>query len=109
MSSRERRLGLFVMVGVLVALVLAGIVSSFASSEPDGLERVAIDEGFADTAEGHVFADGPLADYSARGVDNNKLSTGVAGVVGVGVTFVIAAGSVALIRRARRRAPAPVS
>jgi hypothetical protein len=109
MSSPRRRVGLFVVAGVVVTLLLAGVISSFASSEPDGLERVAIDEGFADTADEHAFAKGPMADYSTRGVGDERLSTGVAGVVGVGVTFVIAAGCVALIRRARRRAPAPVS
>jgi hypothetical protein len=109
MSSPKQRLGIFVVCGVLVALLLAGIVSSFASSEPDGLERVAIDEGFADTAEDHAFADGPMADYTVRGVDHERLSTGVAGIIGVAITFAITAGAVVVIRRTRRNAPAPAS
>jgi hypothetical protein len=109
MGTREKRIGAFVLVGVLVALLLAGVVSSFASAEPDGLERVAIDEGFADTAQDHTLADGPMADYSAAGVENERLSTGVAGVIGVAITFVLAAGAVVVIRRSRRGAHAPAS
>ena len=39
--------------GLLVALLLAGFVSFYASSDPDGLNRVAQDKGFADTEEDH--------------------------------------------------------
>ena len=51
-------------VGLAVAFALAFFVSPYASSEPDGLERVAIDNGFADQAQEHALADGPLADYA---------------------------------------------
>ena len=44
---------------------------------PDGLERVAQDEGFASEAEEHAASDGPLADYELKGGGG----TGVAGVV----------------------------
>ena len=109
MGSSRQRVTIFVVCGVLVALLLAGIVSSFASSEPDGLERVAIDEGFADTADDHAFVDGPMADYTVRGVDDERLSTGVAGVIGVAVTFAVAAGAALVVRRSRRGAPTRVS
>ena len=38
-------------------------------------------------------ADSPLADYGVSGVDDGRLSGGLAGVIGVAVTLVIAAGS----------------
>ena len=41
---------------LLVALVLAGVVSRFASSDPDGLTKVSEDNGFADTGEGRTTA-----------------------------------------------------
>jgi hypothetical protein len=85
--------------GLAVTLLLALVVSGFASGEPDGLERVAEDEGFADTAEDHALADGPLADYAVRGVDNERLSTGLSGVTGVAVTFALGAGLFTLFRR----------
>ena len=38
------------LVGILVCLVLAGVVSYYASSHPDGLEFVAGEKGFAGSA-----------------------------------------------------------
>lgn len=99
----RRGVGAFVVAGLLVALLAAGVVSSIASSSPDGLERVAIDQQFADTARDHRFANGPLADYSTRGVDDERLSTAVAGVVGVVVTFAVGGGVVLALRRLRPR------
>ena len=42
-----------VVVGVLVALLLAGVASYYASSDPDGLNRVAEDQGIAQTEREH--------------------------------------------------------
>jgi cobalt/nickel transport system permease protein/cobalt/nickel transport protein len=86
--------------GVLVALVLAGVVSHYASSSPDGLERVAADRGFADTAREHGSATSPLADYGTRGVDDARISGGLAGVAGT-VLVLVLAGGVALVLRRR--------
>lgn len=91
----------FLLAGLLVALVLAGLVSGFASSSPDGLEKVAQDKGFAETAEDSALADSPLADYGVSGVENERLSTGLAGVIGVGITFAFGLGLFALVRRGR--------
>jgi hypothetical protein len=102
----SRRLGGFVVAGLLVALALAFFVSPEASSSPDGLERVAIDEGFVDEAEDHDLADGPLAEYGVEGVEDERLGTGLAGIAGVAVTFVVVGGLVLLVRlAARRRSP----
>lgn len=93
-----------VLAGVLlVSLLLAGVVSFYAASTPDGLTKVAEDEGFAATETDHETADGPFADYSTRGVDDERLSGGVAGVAGVLVTLVIAGG---IAYAVRRRTPA---
>ncbi|WP_194846731.1 PDGLE domain-containing protein, partial [Mumia zhuanghuii] len=67
MSAPRKRLSTrtLVAVGLLVALVLAGVVSYYASSHPDGLEYVATDKGFLDTAKEHESsADSPMSDYS---------------------------------------------
>jgi PDGLE domain len=109
MTSRMR-LTAFVVAGLAVALALAFFVSPGASSEPDGLERVAADEGFADEATSHDLGDSPLADYGVEGVDDERLGTGLSGVIGVGVTFAVAGGAIFLYRRARRRrVPEPVA
>lgn len=91
----------FLLIGLLVSLVLAGVVSGFASSSPDGLEKVAEDKGFLATAEDSALADSPLADYGVAGVEDERLSTGLAGVIGVGITFAFGLGLFALVRRGR--------
>ncbi len=93
----------FVAAGFVTALVLAFFVSPLASSSPDGLERVAIDQGFEGRATAHAMADAPLADYGVAGVDNSWLSTGLSGVIGVGLCFVLAGAVVLAIRWTRRR------
>jgi hypothetical protein len=45
--------------------------------------------------------DSPVADYTVRGVDNERLSTGLAGLIGVLVTFGVGLGLFALLRTMR--------
>lgn len=82
-----------------VALLLAGVVSTVASSSPDGLERVAEDQGIARAARDHPLGDGPMADYGVDAVDHGLLSTGLAGVVGVLVVLTLTAGLAYAVRR----------
>lgn len=90
----------WVAAGILVvALVLAGVVSFYASSSPDGLNRVAEDNGFSDTRKTHGADDSPLAGYSTSDVDSSRLSGGLAGVVGVLVVLVLAGGLTFVVRR----------
>lgn len=91
----------FLLAGLLAALLLAGVVSYYASSHPDGLEHVAEQAGFLDSAEEHAVADGPMADYQVKGVDDGRLSGGLAGVAGVVVTLVLAGGLGYAVRRRR--------
>ncbi|MCM1945295.1 energy-coupling factor ABC transporter permease [Streptomyces sp. G2] len=92
--------------GVVTALVLAGVVSFYASASPDGLEKVAADQGIDAKAEEyeHATADSPLADYGVRGVDSARLSGGLAGVIGVGVTLAVGTGAFWAVRRRRAAA-----
>lgn len=108
MTTKRSSLGLFVLLGLAVALAFAFFVSPLASSEPDGLERVAIDQGFDGQAVDSAVAGSPLADYSVAGVDNSWLSTGLSGIVGVLLCFVIGAAVLLLIKvlRSRRAEPA---
>ena len=92
---------LFVVAGLLLAVALAIFVSPFASSSPDGLERVAEDEGFAETAAEHRLDDSPVADYAVDGVDDERVSGGLAGLVGVLVTFGLGVGVFAVLRTLR--------
>ncbi|GHJ56240.1 hypothetical protein Nm8I071_55470 [Nonomuraea sp. TT08I-71] len=105
----------FVLGGLLVALLLAGVVSNYASAHPDGLDSsllkgctVNADHEItggscpAQQAKDHELADSPLADYGVRGVSNGFLSTGLSGVLGVLLTFALGGG---LFWLARRRGP----
>ena len=89
----------FVVVGLLATLLVAGVASYYASSHPDGLEYVAEQAGFADTAEDSATADSPLSDYQVKGVENDALSGGLAGVAGALVVLLVAGGLVYVVRR----------
>ncbi|RLP99570.1 PDGLE domain-containing protein [Micromonospora sp. CV4] len=105
--------------GLLVALLLAGVVSNYASSHPDGLDSsllkgctVDADDNIvggscpAQQARDHELGDSPLADYGVRGVENSFLSTGLSGVLGVLLTFAVGAGGFWLLRRRGTTTPA---
>ena len=92
-----------VVVGGLVCLVVAGVLSFFASGHPDGLEYVAHRLGFADSARDSAASGSPLAGYATQGVSSGFLSGGLAGVVGVVVVALVMGGLVALLRRTGRR------
>jgi cobalt/nickel transport protein len=111
-----RRSWPFLLGGLLVALLLAGVVSNYASPHPDGLDSSLLkgctvnaeDEITggscpAQQARDHELADSPLADYGVRGISNGFLSTGLSGVLGVLLTFALGGG---LFWLARRRGPA---
>jgi hypothetical protein len=100
---------LFVVAGLLVGLALALLVSPFASSSPDGLEKVATEEGFDGSAREHDTADSPLADYGVDGVDNERVGTGLAGVIGVLLTFGIGIGLFAVVRARRPAGRSPAA
>jgi hypothetical protein len=91
----------FVVTGLVVALMLAFAVSPHASSQPDGLERVAADQGFDAGVRDSKVADSPLADYGVEGVDSAWLSTGLSGVIGVALTFAVGSGLLRLMRLLR--------
>ncbi|MEU4795160.1 energy-coupling factor ABC transporter permease [Streptomyces sp. NPDC023327] len=95
--------------GLAASLVLAGFVSFYASADPDGLEKVARDKGIDKKAEEHAAADSPLADYGVKDVTDARLSGGLAGVIGVGVTVVAGSAVFWALRRRRTGETGPAS
>ena len=91
-----------VAVGLVLSLVLAGGASYYASSQPDGLEKVAGDIGFLDSAKESAVEDGPLAGYGVAGVDNERISGGLAGVIGVASTAAVSFGLFYALRRFKK-------
>ncbi|HEU4512935.1 MAG TPA: PDGLE domain-containing protein [Nocardioidaceae bacterium] len=92
----------FVLLGVLAALLVAGVASYFASSSPDGLEHVAEQAGFAEKAKDSAASGSPLADYEVTGVEHDALSGGLAGVTGALVVLALAGGLTFAVRRTSR-------
>jgi cobalt/nickel transport system permease protein len=90
----------FLIGGLLAAVFLAVVVSQFAFDDPDGLEKVAGDAGFLDSAQVHAVAGSPFADYATRGIGNERVSLAVAGLAGVTVTLLVGLGIVSASRRA---------
>jgi hypothetical protein len=104
---RSSNLRMFVVGGLLVAIGLAMLVSGFASSSPDGLNKVAEDHGIAADAKQHLFENGPLAGYAVKGVGDERLSTALSGLIGVLVTFglgLVLFAVVRVLRSSRDRA-----
>lgn len=89
----------FLIGGALVAVFFAAVVSQFAVDDPDGLERVAIDEGFESSAQEHAIADSIFADYATSGIGNESVSLAVAGLAGVALCLLVGYGIVAATRR----------
>jgi hypothetical protein len=102
-TTTTKRLGMrrFVLVFAAAALVIAGVLSFYASGHPDGLEFVAESTGFLETAQDSAAAGGPLADYAVSGVEDARLSGGLAGIIGVLVTLLLAGGLTWVVRRRR--------
>jgi len=74
-------------IGLAIAIMLA-IASPLASSHPDGLEWVAEQKGFLDTAQGPLYE--IIPDYLVSGVTNSALATILAGLIGVLIVFTVA-------------------
>lgn len=78
-------------VPIVSILLIAGVLSLFASGWPDGLEKVAGDKGFIDLADKvRVSVPTPFADYTFN--ENEGIGTSIAGILGSIVCFGVAWG-----------------
>lgn len=84
--------------GLAVAALVVVILAPLASGDPDGLERVATDQGFIDRGEDAPYS--IIPDYTLPGIDGS-LSTILAGLIGVVVVF----GVIWLVGKALARRP----
>ena len=93
----SRRSRFLAIAALAVVLLVAGVLSGFASGSPDGMEKVAQEKGFS--AQGRESAAlGPFDGYAVAG-DDSRLGTGAAGVAGAGMVLLIAGGAAWAIRR----------
>ncbi len=85
--------------GVLILALFLALLSPLASSSPDGLERVAEDKGFMETAREAVFE--IIPDYVLPGVGNEAGATILAGIIGTLMLFGIGYGLAHLLKAKR--------
>ncbi|MDX1690367.1 MAG: energy-coupling factor ABC transporter permease [Acidimicrobiia bacterium] len=106
-EGRRRSLRALTVGGVAVAFVVATVVAQFAADDPDGLERVAEDTGFASSARDHGLADSLFSDYATAGLENEAVSLAVAGATGTLVTLAVGWGLFAVLRDRKPPARSP--
>jgi cobalt/nickel transport protein len=103
--------------GLFITLLIAGGLSYLASSSPDGLDSATlrgcevverggseqlVGQCIARDARDHALSGSPLADYTVGGAES---AGGVAGVIGVAVTLVVAGTLFWILARGRTPAP----
>ena len=91
------------MFGLAIAAVIAILAANFASGDPDGLDRVAIQQGFEGTGQEPGFQ--ALPDYTIPGLDGT-VSTIIAGIVGIAIVFLLVFLLGRLLARRRKDAAA---
>ena len=94
-SLKGRR---WIWLALAASLTVGGFLSTLASSAPDGLEKVAEDQGFAEQAARRPLVSSPLANYLFPGIRSERLATGLAGLVGTLLLFALGCGAARLLR-----------
>lgn len=92
-----------ILIGLAAALILAVAISPFASSSPDGLERVAEDKGFLEKGEAEPLVSSPIPDYSMPGIKDERIATSLGGAAGTLIVFGLGYGVAAAIARPKKR------
>lgn len=83
--------------GALIFALFLALLSPLASSSPDGLERVAEDKGFIETAREALFE--LIPDYVFPGIGSEAGATILAGIIGTLILFGIGYGLARLLKR----------
>ncbi|GIW18486.1 MAG: hypothetical protein KatS3mg064_1643 [Tepidiforma sp.] len=90
----------WVLAGLLIAVLVVVLLAPAASSDPDGLDRVAEDKEFVHKGKDPAYE--WLPDYTIPGVDDERLSVILSGLIGVGIVFGVTLGLAAAVRASRR-------
>ena len=100
--NKKTNATILVIGGLAIALFIT-LFSPFASSSPDGLERVAENKGFIETQKAPPYE--IIADYAFPWVGNEKAATILAGMTGVLLVTAVASGLALGLQRAGKRRP----
>lgn len=93
---QKKKLIILLILSVFIGLAL----SFFASPSPDGLERIAENQGFIESAVS--MWNGIMPDYTFLGIENEWLAVGLAGLIGTIATFLALYGVSFAFSRARK-------
>jgi hypothetical protein len=77
----------FILVALFVCLVIAFLLSPFASSNPDGLEKAAEKLGFPGLGEMLVWGHSLMPDYTIPVLGDRPISGMIAGIIGTLAIF----------------------
>ena len=88
--NSEKKITTFVLIGIFAAIIIAMFVSPFASSNPDGLDKVAESYGFVEKAK-NVISDKffLIPDYSFKPAGDSLWQTSLSGLFGVLIVLAI--------------------
>lgn len=89
-------------IGLGLAVGLA-LISPWASSHPDGLERVAEDKAFTEEAKDPSYE--IIPDYTFPGVENEKIATILSGIIGVAIVAGVGFGAGFLLKSTSKQPP----
>lgn len=106
-AAPRRSLRAFTVGAVAVALVIATVVAQFAGGDPDGLERVATDTGFAESGSESALSGSIFSDYATQGLENEAVSLAVAGAAGTLIALAVGWGLFAIVRDRKRPSRSP--
>ena len=116
MSKRSYQLKnkdkIFIAVLILAAIVISFFLSPLASKQPDGLEKVAQNFGFAGKAGNFFKIHFIMADYVFPGIKNSywqKAFSGFFGVLIILALFALISGIIFLVHKIKGRKSNPVS
>jgi len=84
----------YVFTGLIIALIMATVVSIYSSTDPDGLEWVSLtlEEKGEWSAEEKPVIDAPIAEYLVPGIESETLAGSIAGLMGVIFMFILVYG-----------------
>jgi cobalt/nickel transport protein len=103
MKSRKKSIYIFILAGLAICVALVLMVAPWASSSPDGLEKVAEDKGFLNQAEqtDPAWNSAPVPDYAMPGLEESHpaLATALAGLAGTVAIFLIAWGLALVLKK----------
>jgi hypothetical protein len=79
----------WILTALVAALIVAGVISFWASAAPDGLEKTSAAAGILPPDKDSSALPAPLNNYQVAGLSNHFLSNALAGLAGALLVLVL--------------------